>query len=235
MINDVAPSALQNRHTGERLEMRPRSGALSGICATVIVATARFFFLSQSDCSALVSTTTIAINPRSATSSVGQPQDIQAQQIFKSGVDYVEVDVVVTNPQGQVVRDLARDNFEVLEDGKRQALTTFARVDIPISATTHYQCDCARGAGRRDQRACGGGVYVLILDELHIAPAETERAKAAARQFVARLGANDFDGHRAHRRRGRGEPGVHRQSGATRGGDRQDARTRTTFVDREPE
>jgi hypothetical protein len=51
---------------------------------------------------------------------------------FKSGVENVEVDVVVTNPQGQFVRDLTKKDFHVSEDGKPQAVNAFALVDIPI-------------------------------------------------------------------------------------------------------
>src|SRR6266852_5317237 len=51
---------------------------------------------------------------------------------FKVRVDYVEVDVVVTDRQGKIVRDLKKEDFQVLEDGKAQAVTTFTMVDIPV-------------------------------------------------------------------------------------------------------
>ena len=112
---------------------------------------------------------------------------------FKSGVEYIEVDVVVTNPQGQIVRDLAQRDFEVLEDGKRQELTTFALVDIPIekydrSVTAIQPIETDVTTNEHPE----GRIYVLVLDELHIASGEAARAKAAAKQFIARLGANDL-------------------------------------------
>ena len=62
-------------------------------------------------------------------------QQQQAQQpTFRVRVDYVEVDVVVTDRQGNLVRDLKKEDFQVLEDGKPQTITTFALVDIPIEA-----------------------------------------------------------------------------------------------------
>src|SRR5581483_3494470 len=36
---------------------------------------------------------------------------------FRSSVNYVDVDVTVTDAQGRFVGDLSRDDFEVLEDG----------------------------------------------------------------------------------------------------------------------
>ena len=56
---------------------------------------------------------------------------VAAQQgpTFKVAVDYVEVDAVVTDGEGHFVRDLTKDDFEVLEDNKPQAISTFSTVD----------------------------------------------------------------------------------------------------------
>src|SRR5262245_66178472 len=51
---------------------------------------------------------------------------------FRVRVDYVEVDVVVTDQQGNLVRDLKKEDFQVLEDGKAQTISTFSLVDIQI-------------------------------------------------------------------------------------------------------
>src|SRR5450756_1913523 len=51
---------------------------------------------------------------------------------FKVRVDYVEVDIVVTDKQGHLVRDLKKEDFQVLEDGKAQAITAFTTVDLSL-------------------------------------------------------------------------------------------------------
>ena len=51
-------------------------------------------------------------------------------QIVARG-EYVEVDAIVTDEQGNFVRDLKRDNFQVSEDGKPQNIATFSVVDHP--------------------------------------------------------------------------------------------------------
>src|SRR3970282_1751869 len=51
---------------------------------------------------------------------------------FRIEVNYVEVDALVTDAQGNPVRGLTKDDFEVREAGKPQAVTVFATVDIPI-------------------------------------------------------------------------------------------------------
>ena len=41
------------------------------------------------------------------------------------GAELVQIDVVVTERDGEVVRGLRAEDFEVLEDGKRQRVTHF--------------------------------------------------------------------------------------------------------------
>src|SRR6186713_786356 len=51
---------------------------------------------------------------------------------FREGVQLVEVDVIVTDRKGNPVRDLTKDDFEILEDGRTQSVRTFSLVDLPI-------------------------------------------------------------------------------------------------------
>ena len=44
---------------------------------------------------------------------------------FKTETSYVDVDAVVTDRQGNVVRGLTKDDFELLEDGKPQRIDMF--------------------------------------------------------------------------------------------------------------
>ena len=52
-----------------------------------------------------------------------------AQQTFRTGVDLVHFAVVVTDKQGASITGLTPDDFELLEDGKRQTITYFAEGD----------------------------------------------------------------------------------------------------------
>src|SRR5689334_22985471 len=61
-----------------------------------------------------------------------QPSPQQQGPTFRVRVDYVEVDIVVTDRQGNLVRDLKKEDFQVLEDGKSQSITNFTTVDIPV-------------------------------------------------------------------------------------------------------
>jgi Ca-activated chloride channel family protein len=61
-----------------------------------------------------------------ATATVATPI---AQQRFRAGVDLVHFSVVVADKQGTPIRELTADDFEVIEEGKPQAITHFARGD----------------------------------------------------------------------------------------------------------
>ncbi|HZT78488.1 MAG TPA: VWA domain-containing protein [Vicinamibacterales bacterium] len=114
---------------------------------------------------------------------------------FRVQVDYVEVDVVVTDRNGNLVRDLKKEDFQVFEDGKAQTISTFTHVDIPIErgdrplfADSPIEPDV-----RTNERPFDGRVYVMVIDDLHTRFGRTQRVKSAARQFIERrLGANDL-------------------------------------------
>lgn len=114
---------------------------------------------------------------------------------FKVEINYVEIDAIVTDAQGNFVRGLTKDDFEVLEQGKPQTVSIFSFVDIPVErpdtplfATAPIESDV-----RTNRRQFDGRVFVLVLDDLNTSFARTSRVRAAARQFVERfIGANDL-------------------------------------------
>lgn len=114
---------------------------------------------------------------------------------FKVDVNYVEIDAQVTDAQGNLVRNLTKDDFQISENGKPQALTVFSTVDIPVEhidpplfAKAAIPPDVASNA-----RPFEGRVFVIVVDDLHTAATRTGRVRAAARLFVSRyVGANDL-------------------------------------------
>jgi VWFA-related protein len=114
---------------------------------------------------------------------------------FRVRVDYVEVDVVVSDRQGNLVRDLKKEDFQVLEDGKAQSVTNFTLVDIPIERADRplYQTDPIEPDVRTNAQPFDGRIYVMVIDDTHTNFGRTARVKGAARQFIQqRLGANDL-------------------------------------------
>jgi VWFA-related protein len=122
------------------------------------------------------------------------PSALSQTPTFKVQVDYVDVDVLVTDGQGRFVRDLTKDDFQVLEDGKRQTIANFSVVDIPIERADRplFSTEPIEPDVESNEKPFEGRIYVLVLDDLHVDALRSQNVKAAARQFIEkRLGAND--------------------------------------------
>ena len=116
-----------------------------------------------------------------------------AQLTFRAGVNYVEIDAVVTDRQGNFVRNLAQSDFQVREDGKPQTVSVFSLVDIPTGAAEGSSSTRTVDPDVQMNERTNARLYVLVLDDLHTPPLRSNQVKAAARRFIERhLGANDL-------------------------------------------
>lgn len=114
---------------------------------------------------------------------------------FRAEVNYVEVDAVVRDANGNFVRDLRQEDFQVLEDGRPQQVTAFSFVNIPVEREDRplflgrqVEPDVFSNSGRPD-----GRLYVIVLDDVHTDFRRTVRVRRAAKQFIERnLGSNDL-------------------------------------------
>ena len=66
-----------------------------------------------------------------ASSSEQQRQRID--DVFRSGIDLVQMSATVIDEDGRLVGDLRREDFEVFEDAERQTITHFTRDRVPLS------------------------------------------------------------------------------------------------------
>jgi len=64
-------------------------------------------------------------------------RDAAAQITFRAGVDVTTVAVTLTDKKGNLITDLTKDDFEILEDGKRQTLDYFANGDGDTAPPMH--------------------------------------------------------------------------------------------------
>jgi VWFA-related protein len=60
-------------------------------------------------------------------------QDGRRGQVFRSGIELVQLAATVVSEDGRLVGDLRRDDFEVFEDGVRQEIVDFTRDRVPLS------------------------------------------------------------------------------------------------------
>jgi VWFA-related protein len=95
------------------------------------------------------------------------------QTPFRTGVNFVRVDVLVTDGQDAPVLDLTKDDFEIFEDGRSQQIEQFKLVEVdgredprnPLPSAIRSTDDEAMVANRDDVR-----VFAIFLDEYHIRP-----------------------------------------------------------------
>jgi len=119
--------------------------------------------------------------------------DLSAQQpapsvTFQVEVNYVDIDAVVTDERGNFVAGLTKDDFELLEDGKPQEISTFSQVDIPLPSATGRSSAAAPVLQdvRSNAQPISGRLYVIVMDDLNVSPLRGKVVVQAARQFIER-------------------------------------------------
>jgi VWFA-related protein len=109
------------------------------------------------------------------------------QPTFRVQTELVQVDVIATDAKGEFVADLKRDDFEVLEDGKAQAIAAFQLVTIPIAGSRASDAATfALSDVRNNSDSFSGRVYVLLMDDEHTRIDKSMYARQQAKRFVER-------------------------------------------------
>jgi len=127
---------------------------------------------------------------------------------FKVEVEYVGVDVRVTDSKGNFVRDLTKEDFQIVEDGRPQTIDAFSLIDIPIDQPVSRSVPIAPDV-QSNERPLDGRVYVMILDDAShfIRPVESYQERRAPVHRAASWRERS-DGDRFHVVEQAG-PGVH--------------------------
>src|SRR6266545_256655 len=108
-------------------------------------------------------------------SSPATPADPNAQgqtPVFRTGINFVRVDVIVTDRNGKEVSDLKQTDFEVLEDGKPQMVDAFKLVKLDGGAmpTSEGPPRAIRTDDDEQQEAARDDVrlFAVFLDDYHV-------------------------------------------------------------------
>jgi VWFA-related protein len=124
------------------------------------------------------------------------PTQKPQQPTFRAGVNFVRVDVIVTDKNGSPVSDLTQADFEVQEDGKPQQIETFKLVEItgipqpgeqpPREIRSEYEEEYE--TGRDDVR-----LFVIFLDDYHVRLGASVSVRQALENFInTQLGPMDL-------------------------------------------
>src|SRR5258707_8986818 len=132
--------------------------------------------------------------PSQAPQQTQQPQ--QPQYRVRVTSELVLVNVVVRDKKGNLITDLKKDDFTLLEDGKRQAISTFDFENVdelktagaaeatvsgaaPDTALLRSAADKPSALNARDRR-----LMLLFFDFSGMDPEQIDRSVDAAKKFV---------------------------------------------------
>ena len=94
------------------------------------------------------------------------------RRAFARGINYIRVDAIVTDRQGNPVLDLKQDEFRIKEDGRPQSIDSFSivkidpiaqQIDGPPPSEIRSLYEEAREAQRPDVR-----LFIILLDDYHV-------------------------------------------------------------------
>ena len=112
----------------------------------------------------------------------GPPSVEPAPFVVRISVDLVQVDAVVTDKQGHLVTDLRPEDFEIVEDGRKQTLTNVAYVSLVVPAPAGSG---PTGVGAAEARPEARRRIALVVDDLRHGFVSTVHVRDAIRRFIA--------------------------------------------------
>ncbi len=112
------------------------------------------------------------------------------QPSFSSSVDIVSVDVNVVDPKGQPIRDLGRDDFTLMVDGKVRKITSAQFISVEASKAPPGPAVPAPSFNTN--AAPPGRMIALVVDRGSITPVRSRDIFAAAARFVHGLDPTDL-------------------------------------------
>jgi VWFA-related protein len=125
--------------------------------------------------------------------------DQQQPPVFRTGINFVRVDVILSDKSGAPITDLKETDFDVTEDGKPQKIETFKFIKLdggvgdavkepPREIRTDY--DEEMEAARDDVR-----LFAIFLDDYHVRRGSSMSVRKQLSTFVQNnLGPSDMIG-----------------------------------------
>lgn len=115
----------------------------------------------------------------------------QQPLVFRAGIQYVSVDVVVTDSNDKPITDLQALDFEILDRGKPQRIVDFRLVTIPVgnpatAAVAPTSDVISNATPSPDSR-----LFVVMIDDLHTLEYELIQVKQIATEFIQSLAPTD--------------------------------------------
>jgi len=115
------------------------------------------------------------------------PAQAEQTPTFRTDINFVRVDVIVNDKQGNPVQDLRQEDFEVTEDGKPQTIQTFKLINVTENAGVGSDppreirnlIEEQSEAARDDVR-----LYAVFLDDYHVRLENSMRVRELIAKFL---------------------------------------------------
>jgi VWFA-related protein len=173
-------------HRLMRFHARPLATAALLVAFSVIAPAHRFDTLSAAPSSVDGQQTPPQQTP--AQQPPPQPPAGQRPPVIRSGINFVSVDVIVTDKKtGDVVLDMKQEDFEVREDKKPQQVETFDLVKIdalsaPAAAPKEIRNEIDE---EREARQPNVRLFILFLDDYHVRRGNDLAVRRPLMDFIA--------------------------------------------------
>jgi VWFA-related protein len=153
---------------------------------------------------ALIALAGLAVRAQQTKPDAQQPADPPPAQtaqapVFRTGINFVRVDVIVSDKSGNNVADLKATDFNVTEDGKPQTIETFKLIKLDGGAVPSPEgpprqilndSDEELEAARDDVR-----LFAIFLDDYHVGRNNSVTVRKPLTQFIeTQLGPSDMLG-----------------------------------------
>ena len=107
---------------------------------------------------------------------------------FRGGINYVKVDMYASTRDGMPITDLQRDEIELLEDGKPQAIKDFEHVRVATSTPQDQRIEPNTVTESRDMAADPRArVFVIFLDTFHTTVWGSANMRKPLASFIDKL------------------------------------------------
>ncbi len=103
---------------------------------------------------------------------------------FRERVSVVTVPVIVRDREGRTVHGLDKDDFELIDNGKRQMITNFAEQQTAPGVATRSPISLATADS---EQALPGRYVAYVFDDLHLNAGDLARTRAAAERVYMDL------------------------------------------------
>src|SRR4029077_11467121 len=128
------------------------------------------------------------------------PADPAAQPpVFRAGINYVRVDVIISDKAGNPVADLQASDFEGAQDGKPQKIDTFKliKLDGGTAEATQQPVKEIRNDYDEEMEAARDDVrlFAIFLDDYHVRRGASMAVRGQLARFIdTQIGPSDMVG-----------------------------------------